>query len=399
MLPVTQSLQIRNCNNIINLFYYILFRYWRVIRAGWRTRQHDATESDYESYLAEWRDISMLRLFECFLESAPQLVLQLFIMAYNRRFEIESDLFTALAAGSSLVSLAWAIVAYTKALRDFVRKDTSVSWIGFCLQIVWRMCMVASRVVALVLFASYYTIWLFVATAVHWFIMTGWLVCQNTRFCVDEDGRNHLCREYLFDSVIGFVYIFCFFNIKDGITRIRVIPYYVIMLCENTVFIVLWYPFRTLYGDIETAALTIVWGGFGLGLLCMVSYYRFYHPSLPVKGICVKKTELNVPSNQQVTIWWCCCCEIQTHQTSAEENEEKLSFSIRERPSYNPKQTTRTHLQTQRSLPMDVDILPRIKSREREFHPEEPFGNHSPTINGIVHASGSRSMYRRTEWL
>ena len=143
----------------------------------------------------------MLRLFECFLESAPQLVLQLYIMAYNRRFEIESDLFTALAAGSSLVSLGWAIVAYTKALRDFLGKGNGgMSWIGFFLQTVWRMSMIASRVVALVLFASYYTIWLFVAMAAHWIMMTSWLFCQKTSFCVDEYGRKHCCREYLFTA-------------------------------------------------------------------------------------------------------------------------------------------------------------------------------------------------------
>ena len=342
----------------------------------------------------------MLRLFECFVESAPQLVLQLFIMAYNRRFEIKSDLFTALAAGSSLVSLAWAIVGYTKALRDFLRKDFSMSWIGFLLQIVWRMSMVASRVVALVLFASHYTIWLFVAMAAHWLLMTGWLVCQQTHFCVDQDGRNHLCREHLFDSVIGFVYIFCFFNIKEGMTRIRVIPYYVIMLCENTLFIVMWYPFRTLYGDIETAALSIVWGGFGLGLLCMVLYYRFYHPSLPVKGICVKKKQLDMEENRQVTICWCCCCEIQTKSTSGEENEESYSyFAFRERPCYDPRRNTGTpHAQMHGSLPMDTDILPRMKSREREWHTREA-ADCSPASNGIIHSTGTQSMYRKSEWL
>ena len=257
---------------------FVFIRYWRVIRLGWYTRQEKATDSDYKEYLKEWRDISMLRLFECHFESAPQLVLQLFILAYNRRFEIEHDLFTVLAAGSSLVSLAWAIVSYTKALRDFhKKKDENMPWIGFYLQIIWRLSMVASRIVALVLFASYYTSWLVVAMAIHWLCMTIWLVFQDTQFCVNENGRNHLCWEYLFDCVIGFVYIFSFFNAKKGMTRIRVIPYYVIMLSENTLFVVMWYPFRTLFGDVEIASLSIVWGGFGLGVLCMIAYYKLFH--------------------------------------------------------------------------------------------------------------------------
>jgi len=322
----------------------------------------------------------MLRLFECFLESAPQLVLQLYIMAYNRRFEIESDLFTAFAAGSSLISLAWAIAAYTKALRDFSGKGTAISWIGFFLQIMWRMCMVASRVVALVLFASYYNKGVFVAVGVHWFIMTAWLVCQRTRFCVDEHGTTHWCREYLFNSVIGFVYVFCFFNIKEGMTRIRVIPYYVIMLGENTIFIVMWYPFRTLYGDIETAALIIVWGGFACGLLCMVSYYCFYHPSLSVKGICVKKTQLNVQHNQHFTVYWCCCCKIQRKYTNFEESDKRWSIIVHQRPSRRS-----TQAGSYGNLQVDIDIVPRMSlSREQ-------------STNGVI--SGIQANYQRTEWL
>lgn len=385
----------KNCN-ILN---FVFVRYWRVIRAGWRTRQEDTTASNYEAYLAEWRDISLLRLFECYLESAPQLVLQLFILAYNRRFEIESDLFTALAAGSSVVSLAWAIVSYSKALRDFLGKGSSISWIGFFLQIIWNLSMVASRVVALVLFASYYTSWLAVAMVIHWSVMTIWLVCQHTKFCVDESGRKHLCREYLFDAVIGFVYIFSFFNAKDGMTRIRVIPYYVIMLSENTVFVVMWYPFRTLYGDIEIASLSIVWGGFGLGVLCMISYYWFYHPSLSVKGIFVKKTELDIRENRQVTMFWCCCCEIHTKKSSAVEDDESCFFALHGRPYYNPRRNWQTDVEGQASFPLDVDILSRVRAVESSFHSQGNTNGWQGIDGRIVHGSGIQSMYGRSEWL
>ena len=342
----------------------------------------------------------MLRLFECYLESAPQLVLQLFILAYNRRFEIESDLFTALAAGSSVVSLAWAIVSYTKALRDFLGKGASMSWIGFFLQIIWRLSMVASRVVALVLFASYNTLLLIIAMAIHWLFMTTCLVLQHTQFCVDENNRNHLCREYLFDFVIGFVYIFSFFNTKDGMTRIRVIPYYAIMLFENTVFVVLWYPFRTLYGDVEIASLSIVWGGFGLGVLCMISYYQFYHPSLPVKGMFVKKTELDIQENRQVTIFWCCCCEIQTKKTSAVEDDERYSFALHRRPHYYcPRRNWQTDVEGQGSFPLDVDISSRLRAVELSFHEQRNANGWQASDGIVVHGAGIQSMYRRSEWL
>ncbi len=72
----------------------------------------------YNIYIEQWRDIAMLRLFEVFIESAPQLVLQLYILAYNRHFDKEKDWLTACSACFSLISLSTSIVSYSKALRD-----------------------------------------------------------------------------------------------------------------------------------------------------------------------------------------------------------------------------------------------------------------------------------------
>ncbi|XP_066274593.1 XK-related protein 6-like [Branchiostoma lanceolatum] len=54
---------------------------WRCVQAlvyGFRSRRDH--QSWYHLWLAEWTDVCLLRMFEAFLESAPQLVLQLYIM-------------------------------------------------------------------------------------------------------------------------------------------------------------------------------------------------------------------------------------------------------------------------------------------------------------------------------
>ena len=288
----------------------MLFRYWNVLKSGWKARRKNASILEFASFLGEWRDISMLRLLQAFLESAPQLVLQLYILLQRPRFEWKVDLLIAVTAACSLVSLVWAILAYSKSLRDFRTQGYVLSPTGLFFQLLWRVSTVASRVVAMVLFASYFKQWLFVAVGAHWIIMTMWLVCQRTRFCTDEDGNEHPYREKLFSAAVGFMYIFCFFNTREGMTRKRIVLFYSIMLVENSLFVSMWFPHRNFRGAMAVAALGVVWGGLVFGVVCMVLYYRFYHPSLPVQGIFLQKRTFDLEG--QVTHTWvcCCCCRI-----------------------------------------------------------------------------------------
>ena len=77
-------------------------------------------------------DATLLRLFECFMESAPQLVLQIYILIRDphaaRLTETkvandgEADVIIkstilVISVISSLVSLAWSLVVYHRSLR------------------------------------------------------------------------------------------------------------------------------------------------------------------------------------------------------------------------------------------------------------------------------------------
>ncbi|XP_003730599.2 XK-related protein 4-like [Strongylocentrotus purpuratus] len=69
-------------------------RYWRTVKYGLRSR-HDYTY--YNLMIFEYRDISMLRLQEAFMESAPQLVLQVYIMLESKEFHwLTGTIFKAL---------------------------------------------------------------------------------------------------------------------------------------------------------------------------------------------------------------------------------------------------------------------------------------------------------------
>ena len=56
---------------------WISCRYWRTLKYGLKSRKDHRY---YKMMVYEYRDITMLRLLEAFMESTPQLVLQVYIM-------------------------------------------------------------------------------------------------------------------------------------------------------------------------------------------------------------------------------------------------------------------------------------------------------------------------------
>ncbi|XP_038057396.1 XK-related protein 4-like isoform X2 [Patiria miniata] len=244
----------------------VLKRYWRTVKYGWRSQDKP---DYYDLSVYEYRDITMLRLLESFMESAPQLVLQIYIMTQQK------DIYwlTVTSAIVSLASLAWGIEAYHKALRESCSNKNNLGYVGLTVRMAWRTFTITARVIALALFAAF-SKWIFIAlVSIHYVFMTLWLVYQDTDFCTTR------LEEVLFDAVIGVIHIFCFFNMKEGRTRYRALFFYAIVLIENTIMFALWYHHGgrdEVYGK---PALSFVWGGFFLGLFIMLFYYRCLHPN------------------------------------------------------------------------------------------------------------------------
>ncbi|XP_054673058.1 XK-related protein 4 [Grus americana] len=255
-----------------------VWRYFHTIYLGIRSRR--SGENDrwrfYWKMVYEYADVSMLHLLATFLESAPQLVLQLCIVVQTRTLQA----LQGLTAAASLVSLAWALASYQKALRDSRDDKKPISYMAVIIQFCWHFFTIAARVITFALFASVFQLYFGIFIVLHWCIMTFWIVHCETEFCITK------WEEIVFDMVVGIIYIFSWFNVKEGRTRCRLFIYYFVILLENTALSALWYLYKApLISDaFAIPALCVVFSSFLTGIVFMLMYYAFFHPNGPRFG-------------------------------------------------------------------------------------------------------------------
>ncbi|KAG8447185.1 hypothetical protein GDO86_014593 [Hymenochirus boettgeri] len=255
-----------------------VWRYLRALYLGLQSRLHTEKQRRhfYWCMMFESADISMLRLLETFLKSAPQLVLQLCIMVQQGHVET----LQGISASASLISLAWMIGSYQKVLRDSRNDKMPMSYKGAVVQVLWHLFTIAARALAFSLFASVFHLYFGIFIVTHWCLMTFWIIQGETDFCMSR------WEEILYNMVLGIIYIFCWFNVREGRTRCRMATYYIIALSENAVLTALWYLHR---GELlsDFCALLIVCSivcSFALGVFFMLIYYSLLHPNGPMFG-------------------------------------------------------------------------------------------------------------------
>lgn len=112
--------------------------------------------------------------------------------------------------------------------------------------------------------------------------MTIWVILQKTEFCPT------VWEERIYNCIIGLIYCFDFFNLREGRSRYRVLAFYSVIATQNAVFLAVFaWRFADLIAidTLIATAITVI-GGMLVGLISMLLYYGKYHPSRMTTEVC-----------------------------------------------------------------------------------------------------------------
>ncbi|KAG9336292.1 hypothetical protein JZ751_002639 [Albula glossodonta] len=214
-------------------------------------------------------DASALRLLEALLLTLPETLLQVYIL-FNTDVGFLSPV--CLCCGVCLLSLSWALVLYSRACCLIRPGHLAMPPAAlFCL-LLWRASMLGARIASLMFFTRLFTWWTSGIVGFHWLVACFWLVSQQT------DIYSNPWHWRLFNCILGAVHIFFFLNVKDGPSRFRMATFYLVMLLENAILLLLASDFLSEATWDSVGIPTFVFCSFLLGIISLTLYYRFLHP-------------------------------------------------------------------------------------------------------------------------
>uniref|UniRef100_F7FM86 XK-related protein n=1 Tax=Monodelphis domestica TaxID=13616 RepID=F7FM86_MONDO len=232
------------------------------------TMTKEEESPDMRKVLLHQGDLFVLRLLEALLQIGPHLLLQ----AYAFISADFQDPVPGVSAVLSWLSLSWSLVSYTRIMSLIKPGHLAMPWAALLCQLLWRLAMLGTRIITLVLFSQAYHCWVLVVGGAHWLVMTFWLVAQQS------DIIDSTCCWRLFNLLVGALYVFCYINFWDSPSRNRMTTFYTIMLMENIILLLLATDF------LQGASWGTMWmtigivSGFIIGCASLVIYYSLLHP-------------------------------------------------------------------------------------------------------------------------
>ncbi|XP_010884285.1 XK-related protein 9 [Esox lucius] len=255
---------------MFNRYYWLLRMGHRVL---WSRPPVPVDDSrDFHLHLfGQAADLSMLKLFETFLESSPQLLLQLYIMLSSNHW----SMLQCVSMAFSLVNIAWALVDYRRCLRRSLSKVREMPC-GFptLFYFLYKLFTITSHILCISLFLVVSPFSL-LGLAGLGLAGTLWACQVQTDFCKSKS------LEVLYRIVVGIILVFTFFNVKGQNTRGHMSVYYLLYGLVNFSGPCLLILVKPDMGAKEFfwPMTGVIFGGTLLGLGCLCLFYSCLHPT------------------------------------------------------------------------------------------------------------------------
>jgi hypothetical protein len=234
----------------------------------WQQEAPSAFDLAYADFLS--LDISMLRLFETFLETTPQLTLVLAIVLQSGRAEY----FQCVGICTSFLGISWALLDYHQALRTCLPSKPPLGLGSSAIYFLWNLLLLWPRVLAVALFSALLPRYVALHFLSVWLVLLLWVWLQGTDFMPDPGS------EWLYRATVAIILYFSWFNVSEGHTRGRATIHLVFLLSDSVLLVTTWVTHNTWLPSGIPLQIWLPVGGtcFLLGLALRLIYYRWLHP-------------------------------------------------------------------------------------------------------------------------
>ncbi|EPY89181.1 XK-related protein 8-like protein [Camelus ferus] len=194
----------------------------------WRQEAPSQFDLAYADFLS--LDISMLRLFETFLETTPQLTLVLAIVLQRG----SAEYYQWVSICTSFVGISWALLDYHRALRTCLPSTPRLGLGTSVIYFLWNLLLLWPRVLVVALFSALFPRYVVLHFLGLWLVLLFWVWLQGTDFMPDP------CSEWLYRATVATVLYFSWFNVAEGPTRGRATIHLVFLLSDSLLMVVTW---------------------------------------------------------------------------------------------------------------------------------------------------------------
>uniref|UniRef100_A0A2K5RT11 XK-related protein n=2 Tax=Cebus imitator TaxID=2715852 RepID=A0A2K5RT11_CEBIM len=263
----------RRCLALLHLLQLgYLYRCMQGLQQGllvWRQEEPSEFDLAYTDFLS--LDISMLRLFETFLETTPQLTLVLAIILQSG----QAECYQWVGICTSFLGISWALLDYHRALRTCLPSKPLLGWGSSVIYFLWNLLLLWPRVLAVALFSALFPSYVALHFLGLWLVLLFWVWLQGTDFMPDASS------EWLYRLTVATILYFSWFNVAEGHTRGRASIHLAFLLSDSILLVATWVTHSSwLPSGIPLQLWLSVGGGcFLLGLALRLVYYRWLHPS------------------------------------------------------------------------------------------------------------------------